>query len=160
MTGSWPPVDSDALLAELREALIGAGPTPDEFLATARAAFTWRRVDVELALAELIFDSACDAAPAGPIRATGLTAGGPVRTLTFRSAASVLEFEVSGAGVVGQLTPASGGRLTAATPHGPYEEVPIDPAGYFSLGVPPAGPVRLTARTGGHTIATDWVCLR
>ncbi|MEU4777711.1 hypothetical protein [Micromonospora sp. NPDC023633] len=151
----WPPAADDALLAELRAALRDSGPVPEEFLAAARAAFSWRSVDAELALAELTFDSACDPQPAGLTRSTG-----SARTLTFRTGAVVVEIEVTPTGVVGQLSPARGGRVTARTSAGQYEEVPVDAVGYFSMGAPPAGPVQLCAHTDGYAVATAWVSLR
>ncbi|MEH0970690.1 hypothetical protein V6U77_06080 [Micromonospora sp. CPCC 205546] len=151
----WPPAADDALLAELRAARQGCDPVPEEFLAAARAAFGWRSVDAELALAELTFDSACDPEPAGLTRSTG-----SARTLTFRAGAVVVEVEVTPSGVVGQLSPARGGRVTARTSAGPYEEVPVDAVGYFSMTAPPAGPVQLCARTTEYAVATAWVSLR
>ncbi|MGC4790618.1 hypothetical protein ACLQ22_22665 [Micromonospora sp. DT178] len=151
----WPPAADDALLAELRAALRDSGPVPEEFLAAALAAFSWRTVDAELALAELTFDSACDPEPAGLTRSAG-----SARTLTFRTGAVVVEIEVTPTGIVGQLSPARGGRVTARTSVGPYEEVPVDAVGYFSMGMPPAGPVQLCARTAGYAVATTWVTLR
>ncbi|MFI0794830.1 hypothetical protein ACH4OY_19395 [Micromonospora rubida] len=150
----WPPADDDALTVELGAALWDAGPVPEEFLTAARAAFAWRTLDAELAVAELMFDSACDAEPAGLTRS-----GGAARTLSFRSGAVVLEIEVSDAGIVGQLSPARGGRVTARTATGQYDESPVDEVGFFSLGAPPAGPVRLAARADGYAVATDWVSL-
>jgi hypothetical protein len=151
----WPPVDDDALTAELGAALWDAGPVPEEFLTAARAAFAWRNVEAELALAELMFDSACDAEPAGLTRSAG-----SARTLSFRSGSVVLEIEVTDTGIVGQLTPACGGRVSAQTAAGTYDEAPVDAVGFFSLAVPPPGPVRLRARTDGYAVATTWVSLR
>ncbi|MBB5826747.1 MULTISPECIES: hypothetical protein [Micromonospora] len=150
----WPPADDDALTVELGAALWDTGPVPEEFLTAARAAFAWRTVDAELAVAELMFDSACDAEPAGLTRS-----GGSARTLSFRSGQVVLEIEVTEAGIVGQLSPPRGGRVTARTATGPYDESAVDEVGFFSLGAPPSGPVRLSARADGYAVATDWVSL-
>ncbi|MGC5028755.1 hypothetical protein [Micromonospora sp. DT229] len=151
----WPPADDDRLTAELGAALRDTGGVPEEHLVAARAAFAWRTVDAELTLAELTFDSACQAEPAGLTRSTG-----SVRTLSFRGGPVLLEIEVSPAGIVGQLCPADGGRISARTATGTYDETAVDPVGLFSLGVPPPGPVRLRAEAGGFTVITDWVCLR
>ncbi|WP_327038243.1 hypothetical protein [Micromonospora maris] len=149
----WPPVDDDRLTVELGAALWNAGGVPEEYLTAARAAFAWRTVDAELTLAELTFDSAYE--PVGQTRS-----GASVRTLSFRGGPIVLEIEVSAAGVVGQLCPAEGGRVSARTADGTYDETSVDAVGLFSLGVPPPGPVQLLAEAGGLTVATDWVCLR
>ncbi|MFG1777832.1 hypothetical protein ACGFIR_15230 [Micromonospora sp. NPDC049051] len=151
----WPPAADEALLAELRAALRDADPVPEHFLSAARAAFAWQSIDAELELAELTFDSVCDPEPAGLTRSTGST-----RTLMFRSGPVVVEIEVTSTGIVGQVSPARGGRVVAQTSVGPYEEVPVDAVGFFSMGVPPAGPVQLCAHTSGFTVATAWVSLR
>lgn len=152
----WPPAADDALLAELGAALRDSGPVPEEFLTAALAAFSWRTIDAELTVAELTFDSACDREPAGLVRSTGSAA----RTLTFRAGSVVIEIEVTSTGIVGQLSPARGGRVTARTSAGRYEEVPVDAVGFFSMGAPPAGPVQLCARTADYAVATAWVSLR
>ncbi|WP_341716119.1 hypothetical protein QQG74_19085 [Micromonospora sp. FIMYZ51] len=151
----WPPVDDDRLTAELGAALWDAGGVPEEYLTAGRAAFAWRTVDAELALAELVFDSAGEAEPVGRIRSAG-----SARTLSFRYGPMLVEIEVSEAGIVGQLSPAGGGRVTARTASGTYDEAPVDAVGLFSLGVPPPGPIQLRAEAGGHAVVTDWVCLR
>ncbi|RIV41604.1 hypothetical protein [Micromonospora radicis] len=151
----WPPADDAALGAELRAALWDAGAVPEQHLRAARAAFAWRTVDAELTIAELVFDSACAAGAAGATRS-----GGSTRTLSFRAGPVVLEIEVSDAGIVGQLSPAGGGRISARTANGVLDDAPIDAVGLFSLTVPPPGPVQLHARAAGYAVATDWVCLR
>lgn len=152
--GLWPPVDDDALLAELRVALRESREVPDDFLTAARAALTWRTIDAELAVAELVFDSACDPEPAGLTRSSG-----SARTLTFRSGPVVVEIEVTGAGITGQLSPAAGGRVTARTTGGTYDQAEVDAVGFFTLGAPPPGPVRIHATTSEYEIATSWVSL-
>ncbi|WP_435205014.1 hypothetical protein [Micromonospora sp. bgisy143] len=149
-----PPADDAALTAELGAALREGASVPEELLTAARAAFAWRNVDAEVALAELTFDSACDAAPA-LIRSAGST-----RTLSFRSAVVTLEIEVTDAGIVGQLSPPRGGRVSAQTASGTYAEAPVDAVGFFSLDAPPPGPVRLRAHTDDYSVATTWVSLR
>nr|MDT0660488.1 hypothetical protein [Micromonospora sp. DSM 115978] len=156
--GSWPPADDNALLTELGEALSDAKSVPEEFVTAGRAAFTWRTVDAELALAELTFDSACDAEPAGLTRSGG--AGGGARTLAFRSGPVVVEIEVTDAGIVGQLSPGCAGRITARTANGAFDEASVDPVGFFALAAPPPGPIRLHAETSGYAVATSWVSLR
>ncbi|ROO62283.1 hypothetical protein EDC02_4258 [Micromonospora sp. Llam0] len=151
----WPPHSDDALLIELGAALRDSGPVPEHFLAAALAAFSWRTVDAELAVAELTFDSACDLEPVGSTRS-----GGTDRTLTFRSGPVVLAVEVTASGVVGQLSPAAPGRLSARSAAGQYEDVPVDEAGFFSMGVPPTGPVQLRASTATYKVRTCWVSLR
>ncbi|MEU7615295.1 hypothetical protein AB0M91_03965 [Micromonospora rifamycinica] len=151
----WPPVDDEALTTELGAALWDTGPVSEAYLSAALAAFTWRTVDSELAVAELTFDSAVDAELVGMTRSAA-----SARTLSFRSGSVVVEIEVSDAGIVGQLSPSGGGRVSARTAAGTYDEAPVDAVGFFSLGVPPPGPVQLCARTVGYAVSTAWVCLR
>jgi hypothetical protein len=149
-----PLPEQQAQLDELAAALGEAGSVPEQLLAAADAALTWLTVDAELALAELVFDSACDPAPAGPTRS-----GGSVRTLAFHGADIAVEVEVSQAGIVGQVIPASGGHITGTAMHGAFDEAPIDEIGCFVLRAPPAGPIRLRVDTGAHSIGTSWVRL-
>ncbi|GIJ25112.1 hypothetical protein Vqi01_02740 [Micromonospora qiuiae] len=151
----WPPVDDDRLTAELGAALWDAGGVPQEYVTAARAAFAWRTVDAELTLAELTFDSASEVELAALTRSAG-----SARTLSFQGGPMVVEIEVSDAGIVGQLSPAGGGRISARTASGTYDEAPVDAVGLFSLGVPPPGPIQLRADAGGHAVVTDWICLR
>ncbi|MFV2022403.1 hypothetical protein [Micromonospora sp. LOL_023] len=151
----WPPDSDDELLIELGAALRESGPVSEQFIDAALAAFSWRTVDAELAVAELIFDSACDREPAGLTRSAGTD-----RRLTFRSGPVVLAIEVTAFGVVGQLSPAGPGRLSARSAAGQYEDVPVDEVGFFSMGVPPAGPVQLRATSATYKVRTCWVSLR
>jgi hypothetical protein len=150
-----PHSDEQALLAELATALRESTSVPPPLLAAADAALTWRTVDAELALAELVFDSACDPAPAGATR----SGGGGVRALAFRGSEIALEIEVSRAGIVGQVIPAGAGVVTGLSMHGVFDEAQIDETGCFVLGAPPHGPVRLRVDTGVRRVSTSWVRL-
>ena len=108
----------DELLAELREAVAEADLVTDRQREAARAAFTWRTVDAELA--ELLHDSALEAAA---VRG----ADDAARTLSFASGPLTLEVEIDGDTVhgpgrrrgrrvrrpaaLGRRRPAAGGRL-------------------------------------------------
>ncbi|GAB2935253.1 hypothetical protein GCM10027280_23940 [Micromonospora polyrhachis] len=151
--GSWRLDDDGALLVDLGDAL-RAAEVPAEFLMAARGALAWRTVEEDLALAELTFDSACDAEPAGLTRS-----GAATRTLSFDSGTACVEIEVTSGGIVGQVSPASPGRVTMDTAHGTREEVAVDPGGYFTLSGPPSDPVRLHVRTPACTLVTSWICL-
>jgi len=148
------PWDDQALVAELMAALDEADSTAPEHLAAARAVWTWRTIDDELALAELAFDSAYDLAPTGLVRSSGW-----VRTLAFRSPALTVEIEVTAAGIAGQVVPAGEGEVVGLSPAGPFDSAPIDEVGCFVLDPAPPGPVRLRTHAGGHTLVTNWVTL-
>ena len=147
-----PLPEEQVLLAELAEALRESTSVPAQLLAAADATLTWRTVDAELEMADLVFDSACDPAPAGATRS-----GGSVRTLAFHGRDISLEIEVSRAGIVGQVIPADGGQVTGVSMHGVFDRAPIDETGCFMLGAPPLGPIRLRVDTGARRVGTCWV---
>ena len=74
------PTD-DELLELVGRALRIAEPVPDRVIAGARAAWTWRTIDEELA--ELVFDSA--------VELTGVRSEDTARQLTFRAPGSKLK---------------------------------------------------------------------
>jgi hypothetical protein len=145
--------DYEALLADLGAAQAEAASVPAEFFTAARGALAWRTADLDFAIAELTFDSTRDAELATR------SGGGQVRLLAFGTGEVTLEFEVTAAGIAGQLSPVSGGRVTCQTADGDFDEVPVDEAGCFLLRAPASGSVRLCARTQDYTVATSWVCL-
>jgi hypothetical protein len=152
MTPSWD--DEADLLADLSAALAEATQVPEDFLVAARGALAWRDVDVDLALAELTFDSAQDEALATRSR------GDVARTLAFDGGGFSVEIEVTGAGITGQVTPAVPAGITCQTAvGGEVAETTTDSVGCFVLAAPSAGPMRLRLRAGGRTVATTWVCL-
>lgn len=157
---SPPPLDhDDALLDELRAAYGGApdDTVPPEFIAAGLAAFAWRTVDAELALFELVFDSAVDAEL---VTLTRSGAAAEVRILTFQVDDVTVEIEVSAAGIVGQVTPADGWRVRLETASGTRDETTTDAVGCFVLPPPPPeGPARLHLQLGDRTLATPWTPL-
>ncbi len=147
----------EALLAQLGAAVAEDGPPP-EIVAAAKAAFTWRTIDAELAA--LAYDTLEESVPAG---VRGASAS---RALTFEAGSAVIEIEVESAGEVrrleGQVVPAAVARLElhrvdGAEPMG----LAIDELGRFRAdGVRP-GQLRLLCRfldqAGGATLLTEWV---
>jgi len=108
MTGPSGPPDDDALLAELGKVLgERIGSPPAEAVVAAKALFTWRTVDAELAV--LTYDSLLDTEPSG-VRSAGLP-----RVLTFEAAGLTVELEVEtdprGRRLSGQLVPASAAEV-------------------------------------------------
>jgi hypothetical protein len=90
----------DQLIASLGEAIRRADPVPEHVLAGARAAFTWRTIDAELA--ELVFDSATEL--------SGVRSETMSRQVTFQAPGVEIEVMVIDNGqrrIVGQLIPAS-----------------------------------------------------
>ncbi len=90
----------DQLIATLGDAIRRADPVPENVLAGARAAFTWRTIDAELA--ELVFDSASEL--------TGVRSETSPRQVTFQAPGVEIEVMVIENGqrrIVGQLIPPS-----------------------------------------------------
>jgi hypothetical protein len=144
--------NDDELLERLGQALRGADPVPDRVLAAARAAWTWRTIDQELA--ELVFDSATERA--------GVRSEDTARQLTFRAPGVEIEVMVVDAAtrrIVGQLVPPQEASVRITGEAG-AQACETDRLGRFGFdGVPP-GPVRLGVRAAdGTTVTTEWVLL-
>ena len=102
-------VSDDDLLELVGRALRAAEPVPDRVLDGARAAWTWRTIDEELA--ELVFDSAAEL--------TGVRSEDTARQLTFRAPGMEIEVMVideASRRIVGQLVPP--GEFTVQLPVG------------------------------------------
>jgi hypothetical protein len=145
---SW--YDDDALLAELREALAGAGPVPARMVEAARTAFAWRDVDRELELLGLVEDSALR----GGALVRSVAAAGR-RILAFQGNGLSLELQV-GSEILGQVVPPQPCRVVLMDGRAALAEVDADVLGCFRLARPDHGPVRLTCRTADHAAATEW----
>jgi hypothetical protein len=149
----WHSADDDTLLEELGRALRSSEDVPANVLAAAKAVYTWRTVDAELAA--LAHDSAFDAEPTA-----FRTESAPVRTLTFECDALVVELGVGGAGLVGELVPPRAGTVTVRSASGPAVTVPVDDLGCFRVQPAPSGPFSLHVQTDGNVdVVTDWVTL-
>ena len=151
---------SEALLDALRAALTTTDAVPDEVVAAAKASFTWRTIDAELA--ELSYDSLLVGELAG-------TRGeAETRTLSFEFGAVGIEIEIETDGparrLVGQIAPGvpesievhhvSGGEPLVIGP---------DRHGRFSLTGVERGAVRLLLRfvpgEGPAMLLTEWVTI-
>ena len=150
-------LSDDELMAELAAAVAEEDAVSERRRTAARAAFTWRTVDVELA--ELLHDSALDAGAA--VRSGS---DGP-RTLSFRRAAVTLEVEVDGETVLGEVIDESeGGDAAPATvtlqrPDADDRSVEADASGFFRFdGVEP-GSVRFVVVRAGWSLTTPWATI-
>ena len=144
-------IDDDELMAELATVVARADPVPSAVTDAARGAFTWRRIDEELAV--LSFDSAVD-------ELVGMRGAGD-RQLAFEADGVTIELEVVGgtADLVGQVLPApSTVALEIQFAGAPPALVPIDEYGLFTASAR-SGPFRLLVRSGGRPVATEWVTL-
>ena len=126
---------------------------PADVVSAAKAAFTWRSVDEELAA--LVYDSADDTPALAGVR------GGSARQLTFSAPELTIELEVGGSarGAVGQLVPAQAASIEVRHAEG-SAFVDSDDLGRFDIDRVPDGPVSLHLEAaGGGRVATDWVRL-
>lgn len=145
--------NDDQLADALSRVLAAIDPVPEHVTVAARAAFSWRTIDAELA--ELAFDSAEQALG---VRSTDVN-----RQVTFRSPSVEIELMITDATarhLVGQLVPPAisdvdlvAGDATAT--------VTSDHLGRFTFEDPPTGPARLVVRDadGAAVVQTDWLLL-
>ena len=145
----------DRLLGELGDALATGDPVPEAVLDAARAAFTWRTIDAELA--ELVFDSVVD--EVAGVR--GGTATGD-RHMSFRAPGVEVEILINGVSdrrVTGQLVPPAEAAIEIVA-DGFTQATETDEMGRFGFDGVPAGPASITCRlSDGRIIKTDWVAL-
>ena len=147
-----PRRDDYSLLTELGEALAAAGEVTDEMRRAAAAAYTWRSIDDELALASLVFDSDLDEARL--VRDTGSE---PVRHVVFERGDIAVDLEISHDGLLGQLAPPESVDVVVQLRDGTQVLAQADELGLFSLSPAPTQPFRLRATVAGTRLVTDWV---
>ncbi|HEU0090273.1 MAG TPA: hypothetical protein VFQ77_21895 [Pseudonocardiaceae bacterium] len=148
------PEDDDQLLRELGAALHSARPITNDDLGRARAAFTWRTVDEELALATLVYDSSVAERPL--VRSASLPGS---RTLVFEADTVAVEVDATPDALVGRVVPAGRADISLLTLDGPVSATTADDMGSFVLPTAPPGPVRLRCQTATAHLVTDWVRL-
>jgi hypothetical protein len=146
-------VSDDELLELVARALRTADPVPDPVIEGARAAWTWRTIDEELA--ELVFDSA--------VETTGVRSEDSARQLTFRSPGVEIEVMIvdeASRRLVGELIPPSVVTIRLLAADG-EREVTTDRLGRFSFDAVAPGPVRLvvTDAEGTLVVTTEWTLL-
>ena len=147
----------DELEQRLREVAARADAVPDLVLEQARAAFTLRRLDEELA--ELVLDSLVDD---GRYAVRGAGDDGEPRMLAFRSDRTSVEVEATPFGSrwsLRGLVAGASGAVEAETAEG-TASTPLDGRGRFAIDDLPSGQVRLhlTAEDGSR-VTTSWVRL-
>jgi hypothetical protein len=144
----------DPLLAELVEMLERADPVPSDVVDAARASFTWRTIDAELA--ELTADSLLTGA--------GVRGSDPARLLTFAGPGLEVEVEVAVTGddrrLTGQLVPTGPAEVSVRWATGSADTV-ADDLGRFTVGGVPATTVSLAVRRPGaeRPVVTSWTAL-
>lgn len=156
----WDDITDDELMAELAAAVAEAADISDDETTArrrtaARAAFTWRTVDAELA--ELLHDSALDAGAA--VRSSGAAP----RSLSFIRGAVTIEIEVTGESLLGEVIDDDGGDEPAAVslqrPDADDRVTETDASGFFRFDDVAPGPVRFVVTRSGWTLTTPWATL-
>jgi hypothetical protein len=142
----------DPTFAALRSVIDRADPVPPSVVEAARAAYTWRTIDAELA--ELTADSALESA--------GIRSSSAPRLLTFEGAGIEVEIEVAQTGstrhLSGQLVPAGPAQVSVRWSGG-TQETTADDLGRFAVERVPAGSVSLAIVRAGaqRPIVTSWM---
>lgn len=152
-------LNDDELMAELAAAVEEETAVSDRRRAAAKAAFTWRTVDAELA--ELLHDSALD--PGAAVRSGSADADGP-RMLSFRRAAVTLEVEIEGDAVLGEVVDEDSDTdapavVTLQRPDAEDRTAETDASGFFRFADVEPGPVRFVVVRGGWTLTTPWATI-
>lgn len=135
----------------LAKALDAADPVPDFVTEAAKAAYTWRTIDAELA--ELVFDSLGQ-------EPVGVRGAESARQVTFRAPGVEIEMMVLAEGkrrLVGQLVPPQ--EAAVELRHGDtVRDARTDSLGRFSFDSVPTGPVQVVVSTSdGSRVVTDWM---
>lgn len=151
------PEDADTpLLDTLRAVVNRADPVPAGVEEAARATYTWRTIDAELA--ELSYDSLLDDEHLAGVRGDD----GP-RSLTFVGPAFMVELEVAREGglrrLLGQLVPPHPAQIEVRHSGGVLVLGADDVGRFAAAGVAP-GPVSLRCRVegmDGPPLDTVWV---
>jgi hypothetical protein len=144
----------DRLMSLLRRGLEQADGVPTDVNEFAKAAFSWRNIDAELA--ELAYDSNDEKVP------TGVRSTATARMLSFQAGDWSIDIEYNAATsrLIGQVEPA---RQVTVELHvaGAVITTETDDLGRFDFdGVLP-GPVSLVFRTSGdlEVVKTEWTVL-
>jgi hypothetical protein len=143
----------EELLAMLRKGLAEGDPVPSDVAAFAKAAFTWRDIDAELA--ELDFDSADEDLPAGVRSST------TVRMMSFQAGQWMIDIEYDEAAgrLIGSTTPPARYSVDLHTSGAKFTTESDDLGRFTADGIAP-GPLGMVLRfTRGHTVKTQWVVL-
>lgn len=148
MSKDW--LADDGLVRALDAAWHTPDQTPPEVLDAARAVYTWRTVDAELA--DLIHDSRLEAPALAGLRAEEAD----LRTLSFAAPGLTIELGVSPTALVGLLVPPGPAEVTVRLDGDATSTVPVDEDGCFRIAPLPAGRFSLACRTsGGRQVVTS-----
>lgn len=145
---------TDPTFVTLRSVIDRVDAVPSVVLDAARAAYTWRTIDAELA--ELTADSA--------MASSGIRSSSAPRLLTFEGSGIEVEVEVAQTGttrrLAGQVVPVGAAQITVRWASGTKETV-ADDLGRFTVDAIPGGAISLAVLRAGaeHPIMTSWVSI-
>lgn len=145
--------EDDQILAKLRAGLSQSDSVPSDVTEFAKAAFSWRNIDAELA--ELDFDSVDEDLPSGVRSST------TARMVSFQVGKWMLDIEYDEASgrLMGHIAPESPYTVELHTA-GALFSVESDEVGRFeAAGIAP-GPISMVLRfNDGEVIKTQWIVL-
>ncbi|PIE28161.1 MAG: hypothetical protein CSA58_00460 [Micrococcales bacterium] len=148
----WAQQVEDALRATVKPA-----PGELEVAAFAKAAFSLRTLDAELAALHGDPDAVLAARDAGWPPEDPRTPG----IFVFRSESSWVEVRHAHGGIAGQLVPPGEGEVTVENPDGERRSAPIDHLGCFLVGPAPWAVLRVRVETTDHRrVVTEWSRMR
>jgi hypothetical protein len=149
MSTPWP--DDDRLLEDLRAVFRETGPVPPEVITAGKAAFELRTLDLELAL--LTYDSEGDPELADAFRGNGLA----VRRMVFSLDGTSIDVDVLADSLVGQISPATSGRIVLETRDGQSTAADVDVSGMFTLALTRPAEIRLRVEPiDRRPFVTEW----
>lgn len=141
------------LIAALRDGLTASDPVPPDVTEFARAAFTWR--DLEAELAEVDYDSAEEELPAG-VRSSTV-----VRMMSFQAGRWMIdiEYDETAGRLMGATSPPAGYTIELHTA-GARFATESDESGRFTADEVGRGPLAMLLRfPDGSVVKTPWVVL-
>lgn len=144
-------VEGPLWLAEVRDTLDEPAwePAPAALVAAAKAAYTWRTIDAELA--SLTYDSLLDLAASGVRRS-----GESDAVLVFEGVDAQLVVMLATRSVRGQLVPPAAATVTVLGPDGELGRWDVDGSGRFDVPIAAGHPVRLRLDLADTSILTSW----
>lgn len=145
--------EDEKLLAMLRKGLADSDTVPSDVAAFAKAAFTWRDIDAELA--ELDFDSADEEVP------TGVRSSTTLRMISFQAGQWMIDIEYDEAAgrLIGATSPPARYTVELHT-SGASFTTESDDMGRFTADGIARGPLGMVLRfTRGQVVKTQWVVL-
>lgn len=145
--------EDEGLLARLRDGLAESDTVPSDVTSFAKAAFSWRTIDAELA--ELDYDSVDEDLPAG------VRSSSTARMISFQAGQWMLdvEFDETAGRLLGHISPQDEYTIELHS-SGALFTVQSDELGRFEANGVSSGPLSLVLRfSDGTVIKTQWVVL-